>query len=324
MGDTGRGPAVLNWECLPGAEGLAKWRAGVDELFPPLYIEPKGDVFRARLRSARGAALQLTDIESVPQRVIRRAGTSTKTEFFKVSLQISGEGTFRQNGQETLLRPGSVAVYDTSRPYEIEFDSDYRFLVATFSESGLPRSFAALSDLAGHSIAQNAGIGSIWQTYFKGLFGELPLLSSSSGDSATRAFFELLDTFVSEQMSGESYEELDSKTLLRIRILQHLDEHLDEPDLTPGVVAQAHHISVRQLHRLFENGSESVSGHIRRRRMERARRELADPARAAVTVGEIARRVGYGDQSAFGRAFRDVHGMSPAAWRDAQRLHRHR
>lgn len=42
-------------------------------------------------------------------------------------------------------------------------------------------------------------------------------------------------------------------------VLRHIDRHLGDPDLGPESIAAAHRISVRYLHRLFEDEAVTVS-----------------------------------------------------------------
>ncbi|MFJ9424701.1 helix-turn-helix domain-containing protein [Streptomyces sp. NPDC101249] len=49
--------------------------------------------------------------------------------------------------------------------------------------------------------------------------------------------------------------------------------------------------------------------------MERARRELADPALGGCPVHEIARRWGFAHPSAFARAFRAAYGVTARDYR---------
>ncbi|WP_216897095.1 helix-turn-helix domain-containing protein [Nocardia alni] len=82
---------------------------------------------------------------------------------------------------------------------------------------------------------------------------------------------------------------------------------LTHPDLSPPVVARELNVSVRTLHRAFAGTPESVTGYIRRRRLERARLELA----AHDSVSEIAARWQFTDSSHFARAFRNRYGQTP-------------
>jgi AraC-like DNA-binding protein len=66
--------------------------------------------------------------------------------------------------------------------------------------------------------------------------------------------------------------------VLLLRVQAFIEERLGDPALSPGMIAAANHISLRYLHKLFEPQSRTVAGFIRERRLERCRRDLADPA----------------------------------------------
>ncbi|MDI2132748.1 helix-turn-helix domain-containing protein [Yinghuangia seranimata] len=94
-----------------------------------------------------------------------------------------------------------------------------------------------------------------------------------------------------------------------------IEDHLDDPDLDPAAIAGAHFISTRYLHLLFEDHEVSVARHVRERRLERIRRDLADPALRGVPVSGVAARWGIGDAARFSRVFRERYGVSPSAYR---------
>ena len=96
----------------------------------------------------------------------------------------------------------------------------------------------------------------------------------------------------------------------------YIHRHLGDATLGPQVVADAHHISVRSLHRLFEDEETTVASYIRDLRLARCRRDLADPALRDQPVQAIAARWGFRDKAHFSRAFRAAHGMTPQAYRD--------
>ena len=86
-------------------------------------------------------------------------------------------------------------------------------------------------------------------------------------------------------------------------------------DLSPELIARAHHISVRYLHRLFAADGTSVSRWVKERRLAGCRRELADPSLVRLSVGAIAARWGIHDAAAFSRTFRAAYGVSPREYR---------
>jgi len=98
------------------------------------------------------------------------------------------------------------------------------------------------------------------------------------------------------------------------RVRDHIEERLADPDLRPATIAAAHAISVRALYQLFERRGATVSGYVRRRRLARARAELARLG-PATTVAGTAHRWGFADQAGFSRAFRREYGCPPNAVR---------
>ena len=100
------------------------------------------------------------------------------------------------------------------------------------------------------------------------------------------------------------------------RVLEHIDQHLDETLDLPALAAVAH-FSAFHFHRLFAAWmGETLGDYLRRRRLEvAAMRLIAQPA--APVLG-IALAVGFGSAEAFARAFKARFGRSPTAWRAQQ------
>lgn len=76
------------------------------------------------------------------------------------------------------------------------------------------------------------------------------------------------------------------------RILAYCATPLADPSLSVESVARAHRISVRYLHEVLQTRDLTLSAWIRKQRLERIRRDLAEPALADPTVAAIAARWG--------------------------------
>lgn len=100
-------------------------------------------------------------------------------------------------------------------------------------------------------------------------------------------------------------------------LLQYIDACLPDPTLCPGKAAAAHGISIRHLHRLFKQAGTSFGDYVRARRLERCRRDLADPRLHAIPVTEIAYAWGFSDSSHFSRSFRAAFGLTARQFRAA-------
>ncbi|SHN14939.1 helix-turn-helix transcriptional regulator [Cryptosporangium aurantiacum] len=104
---------------------------------------------------------------------------------------------------------------------------------------------------------------------------------------------------------------------LYLAITAFIEENLHLPGLDPATIAAAHGISLRYLHRIFQQHHHvSVGTHIRTRRLDRARRELADRRLDHLTIATIARRWGFPRPADFSRAFQQHIGIPPRDYRN--------
>lgn len=100
---------------------------------------------------------------------------------------------------------------------------------------------------------------------------------------------------------------------LRQRIRDWLSRHLSE---SPGIEALARELNVgpRTLQRRLKAIGTSYQAELEAVRMARAREWLLD---RRLTIGEVAFRLGYQEQSSFNHAFRERFGRSPSEFREA-------
>ena len=117
------------------------------------------------------------------------------------------------------------------------------------------------------------------------------------------------------QQNGERLVSGASQRALAARIDAFIQHRLDDAELSPEMIAAAHYISVRSLHRLFHAGERTVAGWIRAQRLGQCRRDLTDPRLAALPVHAIAARWGLTRPAHFSRIFKAAYGLSPSEYR---------
>jgi len=92
-----------------------------------------------------------------------------------------------------------------------------------------------------------------------------------------------------------------------------LEDHHGDPDITIGDLAEALHLTPRTLQRKLRSlADRTPAAYLREYRMARARDWLQNSGRP---VTDIAFCVGYSSSQYFSRAFRELHGEPPEAWR---------
>jgi AraC-like DNA-binding protein len=96
------------------------------------------------------------------------------------------------------------------------------------------------------------------------------------------------------------------------RVVRYVREHLGEP-LSLSDAAQAAHLSPNYLaHLIKKETGKTFVDIVTERRMEKALELLCN---TALRIQEIAAAVGFEDDAYFARRFKQVHGMSPRAYR---------
>lgn len=111
--------------------------------------------------------------------------------------------------------------------------------------------------------------------------------------------------------------ELEQIASVRARTDAIIYEQAADPLLTPATIAAQLNISLRQLYRAF-NGTDSPAARIRGRRLERAA-ELLSARSSQPHVERVAQECGFVSAEYFSRAFRREFGLSPRAYRAANR-----
>ncbi|WP_330301934.1 MULTISPECIES: helix-turn-helix domain-containing protein [unclassified Streptomyces] len=242
------------------------------------------------------------------------------SEFLYLRMHVSGAATISHKGTQVSLEPGDLVFCDHDRPHVVQSDGDCQVTVFRVSKRHLGVSESDLRHVVGVPVRGGEGVGALVSVFLSSLAVEEELHGSRIGDRLARSAVDMLAVLVMElctEGTGTRRETADAadvsaETLARIRAF--IDEHLMDPDLSPQSVADAHHISVRYLHKLFENEGTTVSQWVRQRRLEFCRHDLGRLSHRKLTVAAVARRWGFRSASHFSRVFRDAYGMSPREW----------
>lgn len=295
---------------------LGQWQVEAAAAFGPLHITaPEPEKFRANVRTVTAGEVTLYDLTTPAHTVERRSEsiTTATAPFGKLSLQLAGDCTVRQDGRESLLRPGDLAFYVTQRPYQLEYPGHHHSLVVHFPQSFVHMPPEDVAGVTATRISGESGLGRVAVPLFEQLAMNFEILDGPHAGSLVRSALDMLVTVLSSELQQEA-ESSPSAALVR-QAADYIDAHIDDPDLRPGAIARALYVSVRHLHSQFAAHNQSVAAVIRARRLELIRRDLADPLRATETIQTIGTRYGLPDASHVSRAFRAEYGQSPSHFR---------
>ncbi|WP_327745208.1 helix-turn-helix domain-containing protein [Streptomyces europaeiscabiei] len=226
------------------------------------------------------------------------------------------------------LRPGDICFYDANHPPLPDFPERSRLKVFL-----VPREELGLEDddvrrILATPVARSSRLGTLVSPFLAELADTAVSAEPLVGEMLARNAVNLLATLATEQL-GRTVTDTPgtydtpgtsgtpgSRSPLVARVLRFVDEHLADADLSPEAIARAHHISVRYLHKLFQDEGTTVGRWIQRRRLEECRRDLVLGVRNRRTIASVAGRWGFLSATHFSRVFRAAYGMSPSEWRD--------
>ncbi|ALG10783.1 helix-turn-helix domain-containing protein [Kibdelosporangium phytohabitans] len=311
-------PVLVNTADVSVREREEAWRSAVAEAFVPLdftFPDPRG--FRGEISGQTLGPVVVNRVTAGPHRAARtqRNIARTETPYYKVSMPLRGCVVLRQDGRETLLPPGDLAVYDTSRPYQVSFDDSCRLLVLMFPHRELRLPYDSVREMTARRVSGRTGIGGLVAPLLVNLASRLDEISGPQSARLADNIVDLLGTLYADLLGGSGYQPADPIHALMTRIRCFIEDNLDDPALGPEMVASASHISVGYLHKLFRAESTSVSKMIRERRLEQCRRDLVAPIARDKTVGAIGAQWGFVDAAHFSRVFKATYGVSPREYR---------
>lgn len=296
-----------------GRDRAQSWRAIVAEHFglADLLVRD-GPSFTGAVTNWRLGALDLTSVTCSSEFVDRRLSHVRADRREKVILVNIRRGTvrLRQSGVDAVLGPGSIILYSPDAPFRWEHDTLTDIDNVAFPAAVFHSRFRNLEGILCRPFVADAGPWKIASDFLGSLAAQNESLPRAAADAYAGHLVDLVATALDCDDAPSS-----TRVAIRRRVESFVRAHLADADLGPRGIAAAIGISVRYLHRLFEESELSLGAFILDRRLSAARGLLCDSARSGLPVAEIALRCGFRSHSSFARSFREHFGMSPTAFR---------
>ncbi|MCD2197545.1 helix-turn-helix domain-containing protein [Actinomycetospora endophytica] len=289
---------------------LDEWQDLIRTHFVSLDIRPGSEQpFRGAVDMHHIGPLSVARVRSVEQDFHRTPGLirGDDEQYLQVGHLRQGAADLEQDGRRCRLEPGGLAVYDTSRPFTWSMTQPWVMDVFTW-----PRSLLTVESTT--AVTARVPVGgpstSIAAAALRQAGAGSDDVGGAEGDQLATALVDLVLCAARTDLPASA---AGAPAVGLPAVLAVVDAHLRDPALDPALVARRCHLSLRSLHRLFADAPRTLAGHIRLRRLEKAREALlCEPTRP---VAAIAAEFCFSDASVFARAFRDEYGHSPRACR---------
>ncbi|MFZ8757057.1 AraC family transcriptional regulator [Microbacterium sp. HMH0099] len=288
---------------LAEADRVATWEAHHAHALVGLGCAlPRSGAFDAAVRSARVGPYDLAHVVATPHAVERtpRHIRSHESPGCVLYLSRRGRSELRSRTGEIAHGPGAVVLCEGDEPFERRFREGVDELVIRVSPTAtadlVPPGSAPAATLVTDGDAPVAAL--LTRSLRRHVEAGLSRPDDATvADDLTERLRLLLTPGASTSAEG-----------LRTIVLDHVDEHLHETDLTTETVAERLRVTERTVRRLFAPTGTSLADEIRHRRLTRAHRLL----RGSGTIADVARRSGFASQAHFSRAFRSEYGCRPS------------
>ncbi|MEU2394041.1 helix-turn-helix domain-containing protein [Streptomyces sp. NPDC007369] len=307
---------VLDAASLPDAERIASWQRALARWLAPVRVTaPEGQPAGGTLATAHLGYLRVLSVNAGPLRISRdpRLVAGAPLDRLAVAVQGGGRAALSQNGRSAELRPGDLAVIDLRVPFRLEQREPFGLRLFRLPSQAVGASRARLEKLTGRAVTPSGGVAALVVPYLETLARTAGRVAPDVGDLLAGSTAELLVT-LAQELGGGGPRRDPARGHVVAAVRAYVDEHLGDPGLSPRTIAAAHRISLRYLHRLFEDEGVTVGRLIRQRRVEECARELAGRGRTGPAVAAVAGRWGFVNPGHFSRAFKAVYGVPPREW----------
>lgn len=292
------------------------WQSG----HSPLYEMDAESVtartsFCAGLTGYNLADVVIIDGYSSAERLQRTAQTIARSSVDHIGLTVYSEGGCGLDieGRAAEVHPGEVFFIDMTRRSALR-TPDYKSLTLVLPRTLLARHVADLDSLHGKILPRTSPLNEMLAAHMRTLYAQAPALDFPDMHSAARGTAALIAAFAGASTDGrEMIAQVAAGTSLET-CRRMIDANLHDRDMGPEFLCKKLGVSRAKLYRLFEPLG-GVSQYIQQRRLMRAYQIVVDPAHAHERISTIATRCGFTNISAFNRAFRQTHGMSPTELR---------
>jgi AraC-like DNA-binding protein len=295
----------------------AEWAAVCSDSFVPLRVRSVEPSFRASLHSVELTdRVSATRVASNSSEVYRSAKVIAQEprDDLLLSIHGTGAGTVAQDDRVASLTRGCATLYDASRPYTLSFPTVMSEVVLQVPRDSLGLSDNYLRTVTARTLRPSVPLRALTALVSAATSADSPASQVLEGRAMADAAVSLLRAAVAPADSGSAL--VRDHLALRIAMVGFIEDHLTDPALSAEAVAHHHHVSLRYAQLLFAEAGDTLAGHIRLRRLERAR-ALIDGGMPVTAAGA---QVGFVDHGTFTRAFKRTYDVTPSDYSLATRV----
>lgn len=262
-------------------------------------------------------SVQVATVRADPHTVELTEGLATRAKATPLHLTcvLDGEVVIDQGGTHAVAGTDSLFCYDGSCPFVLRMSAPIHMVTVKFDHRLVDLRVGLEHPLRAATWSGREGAGGLLASLLRSLTGHMRELDAVAAGYLGSSLASLVTAVCAEKLryGGEGAAAARRAQLHRIK--SYARARLGDPGITPPLLAEVHHVSLRYLQLLFQDEGTSPAQWIRNERLAGCREDLGNPRMAHLTVAHIGERWGLHGASHFSKLFRQRYGITPREWR---------
>jgi AraC-like DNA-binding protein len=290
------------------------WRSALLPLFDPIEVDNQKDTgFQGTISVSKLGRLTIGQLTFNAQKNLYSQSRlcQNKIDGFLFQIFRSGYLEGQYNGKEVFVSPGDIIIRDIQRPATTQVTDGSTLLVIVPRDLLRNHIADVLHGLVLPAISPETRI---LTEFLLCLENQGEQVSLEAAALIEKAFVDLFEANVQSLECRSKLTGSASLVPLRDRIINFIDQNLDNAELGIDLLVKKFFVSRAHLYRVF-NYDGGIAKFIQKRRLEAAYIALTNPRFANQSIEEIAFAHGFTSGKHFGRAFRSLFGVTPGSIR---------
>lgn len=272
------------------------------------------DILRAEasMRRFRLGPLKAYLIDGPAHRVSRpaRHAQDELDETYKLMLLLKGQASIEMGGRCFGLRPGDWSLYDPRVSYTIDVPESLSLMVVQVPRSQLQGLTVPELHTCEFATSGGTGLSAVFGSFLTAMSAQLEVMPEGAGDALSETVLGLLGSTLQAESQHQTRTCLPE--VMRLRVCQHIRQHLSDPTLCIERIALDLKCSKRYLHQVFENSGETLERYLWAQRLAHGQALLSHPGQRGLSIAEVASASGFRSTTHFCRLFKQHFGQTPS------------
>ncbi len=230
---------------------------------------------------------------------------------------VNGTVGFNQDGRGGIAAPGDYVLLNERAFHELFADASAQVITMRIPASELRGRLVSIEDHVSRRFKPNEQMTRL----LTGMVRNIAELFMDEPPPNPQALATEIVSFVAltigSEDRGAATDVRNARYHLRRRIVDFIDSHLSDQDLSPKKIAASSRISLSYLYSLFNDNETTVGQFVQTKRLQRAYEILVADPKGHRTVSEVAYEVGFKNVSHFSRTFSRHFKVAPRDVRQA-------